>query len=82
MTRMVTQGVRNILSQIMHQPSTAEDDRMGWRSRGVGSLDLLRLVVECEETFGVPIGDQDFVRLRCVDDLVNYVASRVQCCST
>jgi len=43
---------------------------------GADSLDLVELIMAMEEEFGMEIADEDAEKLRTVQDVISFVASR------
>lgn len=43
---------------------------------GADSLDLVELVMEMEENFGLQIPDDDLQKIRTIQDVVNYLKSK------
>lgn len=41
------------------------------------SLDVVEIIMELEETFNVPISDEDAVSLKTVKDLMNYIEKQL-----
>lgn len=39
----------------------------------IGSLDLVEIIIECEQEFGYPIKDDKVQNLKTVEDLVNLI---------
>lgn len=42
---------------------------------GINSIELAELVMRCEETFGIDIGDEDIQKFTTVGDVVEYLNS-------
>ncbi len=64
--------VRKILSKYTDEPqvelqSTLEADL------GLSSFDVVEIVTEFEEEFGIEISDRDIGKFVCVKDIVNYL---------
>jgi acyl carrier protein len=43
---------------------------------GADSLDLVELIMEMEENFGLQISDEELEKIRTVQDVVNYLKSK------
>ena len=70
-------SVRAIIAQVTHKiPATIELDSR-WRALGVDSLDVLEIVLQCEQAFTIAIPDQQVVTMRTIRDLVLYIESVV-----
>lgn len=54
---------------------TLKDDAL-LDDQGIDSLDMLNIFLQVEEVFHIKISDEDVDRLKTVNDLVDYVATR------
>lgn len=43
---------------------------------GADSLDLVELIMEMEENFGVEISDEELQNIRTIQDVINYIMIR------
>ena len=43
---------------------------------GADSLDLVELIMEMEENFGLQIADEDLEKIRTVQDVIDYLRSK------
>jgi len=43
---------------------------------GADSLDLVELIMEMEENFGIQISDEELEKIRTVQDVINYLKSK------
>ncbi len=43
---------------------------------GADSLDLVELIMEMEENFGIQISDEDLEKIRTIQDVINYLKSK------
>jgi acyl carrier protein len=43
---------------------------------GADSLDLVELIMEMEENFGVEISDEELQNIRTIQDVINYIKIR------
>jgi acyl carrier protein len=43
---------------------------------GADSLDLVELIMEMEENFGIHISDEDLEKIRTIQDVINYLKSK------
>ncbi|MCD6486978.1 MAG: acyl carrier protein [Syntrophobacterales bacterium] len=43
---------------------------------GADSLDIVELIMAMEDNFGIDISDDDLVKIRTVQDIVNYIKER------
>jgi acyl carrier protein len=43
---------------------------------GADSLDIVELIMAMEDNFGIDISDDDLVKIRTVQDIVNYIRER------
>ena len=45
---------------------------------GADSLDIVELVMALEEEFGIEVPDEDVERMKTINDIVEYLRSRVE----
>lgn len=43
---------------------------------GADSLDLVELIMEMEENFGVPISDEELQNIRTIQDVINFLKAK------
>ncbi|MBM4272195.1 MAG: acyl carrier protein [Deltaproteobacteria bacterium] len=43
---------------------------------GADSLDLVELIMEMEENFGLQISDEELEKIRTIQDVINYLRSK------
>ncbi|MCX5836267.1 MAG: acyl carrier protein [Deltaproteobacteria bacterium] len=43
---------------------------------GADSLDLVELIMEMEENFGIQISDEELEKIRTIQDVINYLKSK------
>lgn len=43
---------------------------------GADSLDLVELIMEMEENFGIQIADEELEKIRTIQDVLNYLESK------
>lgn len=71
---MVIRRVRELLAQILGADmEVITADMPLTRGSGVEPMDIAKLVIACEQVFGVPIQDEDVHAFRCPDDLAAYI---------
>ena len=44
---------------------------------GLSSLDMITIVGEVEDTFGIQVQDEDMPSIKTVEDAVNYISERI-----
>lgn len=54
---------------------TLKDDAL-LDDQGIDSLDMLNIFLQVEEVFHIKIPDEDVDRLKTINDMVDYVATR------
>ena len=62
--------VINIINEELGVEATEEDT---FEDLYMDSLDLVEIIIECEEEFGYPITDDKVQNLKTVEDLVNLI---------
>ena len=62
--------VINIINEELGVEATEEDT---FEDLYMGSLDLVEIIIECEEEFGYPITDDKVQNLKTVGDLVDLI---------
>lgn len=73
----VEQKVREIISeQLVKDISEVTPDKAFIDDLGADSLDIVELVMEMEEEFGVEIPDEDAEKIRTVGDAIQYVKGK------
>jgi acyl carrier protein len=43
---------------------------------GADSLDLVELIMEMEEVFGIEIADEELEKIRTIQDVINFIKSK------
>jgi acyl carrier protein len=43
---------------------------------GADSLDLVELIMEMEEAFGIEIADEELEKIRTIQDVINFIKSK------
>ena len=66
--------VLTLTSVVIRRPTPGLPIHATWRSLGLDSLDLLDLVVECEQEFDIAIPDSVMVGLHTPGDLATFIA--------
>ena len=66
----IEERVINIVNDILGIEATEEDT---FEDLYMDSLDLVEIIIECEEEFGYPITDDKVQNLKTVEDLVNLI---------
>ena len=62
--------VINIINEELGVEATEEDT---FEDLYMDSLDLVEIIIECEQEFGYPITDDKVQNLKTVEDLVNLI---------
>lgn len=65
--------LRALIARRANLDPAAVDLDARWRALGFDSLDLLDLLVACEQEFAITIDDLAAVRLRCGRDIADYI---------
>lgn len=68
--------IRARLAKAAHKDSV--DDSMKLRELGIDSLDIVELLLELEEDYGVHFDDMDMVNLVTVKDLLDVIAKQLK----
>ena len=66
----IEERVINIVNDILGIEATEEDT---FEDLYMDSLDLVEIIIECEQEFGYPITDDKVQNLKTVEDLVNLI---------
>lgn len=66
----IEKRVINIVNDILGVEASVEDT---FDDLYVDSLDLVEIIIECEQEFGYPIKDDKVQNLKTVEDLVNLI---------
>lgn len=66
----IEERVINIVNDILGVEATEEDT---FEDLYMDSLDLVEIIIECEQEFGYPITDDKVQNLKTVGDLVNLI---------
>ena len=66
----IEERVINIVNNILGVEATEEDT---FEDLYMDSLDLVEIIIECEQEFGYPITDDKVQNLKTVEDLVNLI---------
>ncbi len=68
--------IRKILAQYTDDVEITENSMLE-ADLGLSSFDVVEIVTEFEEAFGIEIPDRDISRFVCVKDIVEYLKERV-----
>lgn len=68
--------IRGRLAKAAHKD--AIDDSMKLRELGIDSLDIVELLLQLEEDYGVHFDDMDMVNLITVKDLLDVIAKQLK----
>lgn len=66
----IEKRVINIVNDVLGVEASVEDT---FDDLYVDSLDLVEIIIECEQEFGYPIKDDKVQNLKTVGDLVNFI---------
>ena len=66
----IEEKVINIVSEVIGVDAKSEDT---FEDLYADSLDLVEIIIECEQEFGYPIKDDKVQNLKTVEDLVNLI---------
>ena len=66
----IEERVIDIVNDILEVEATKEDT---FEDLYMDSLDLVEIIIECEQEFGYPITDDKVQNLKTVEDLVNLI---------
>lgn len=66
----IEKRVINIVNDVLDVEASVEDT---FDDLYVDSLDLVEIIIECEQEFGYPIKDDKVQNLKTVEDLVNLI---------
>ena len=66
----IEERVIDIVNDILGVEATEEDT---FEDLYMDSLDLVEIIIECEQEFGYPITDDKVQNLKTVEDLVNLI---------
>lgn len=67
---IIEKRVINIVNDVLGVEASVEDT---FDDLYVDSLDLVEIIIECEQEFGYPIKDDKVQNLKTVEDLVNLI---------
>ena len=67
-----------IVDQFGLEPGSVDADTSFVDDLGADSVDLVELSMALEEAFGVGISDEDLPNIKTVNDIVEYIKSKVQ----
>ena len=72
-----TNKIKEIIKAINSRADidTLKDDAL-LVDQGIDSLDMLNIFLQVEEVFHIKIPDEDVDRLKTINNMVNYVATR------
>lgn len=72
----ILEGLAEIVNSVTELPAdTVELDKTFTDDLEIDSLDMMQIVVDAEERFGVRIPDDDVKNLKTVRDAVSYIQS-------
>ena len=67
-----------IVEQLGVSPDQVKPDARFIDDLGADSLDTVELIMALEEEFGVEVPDEDVETMRTINDIVQYLGSRVE----
>ena len=73
---MLEQIIEIISRQLSRETDEITPETNIMEDLGADSLDIVELLMEVEENFGVTVPDEDVPTLKTVKDIVDYVESR------
>lgn len=62
-----------LVAQKLHVDKAAVEQAHSFQELGADSLDMVEIVMQLEEDFGIEIDDNDAERLTSVDQVVDYI---------
>lgn len=69
----IEQRIKSVISHQLSKPVAAiQNDKSFSKDLGVDSLDMVSLLVALEEEFGILISDEDAVKIKTVQDTIDY----------
>src|SRR5436309_1373022 len=68
--------VRALTGMIVRRPTAEVPLQANWRTLGLDSLDVLDLVVQCEQEFDMAVPDSELVTLHSPADLAELIERR------
>ena len=68
--------IKTRLAKAAHKDSI--DENMNLKDLGLDSLDIVEMLLQCEEEYGVHFDDLDMSNLVTVKDLLDAVASQIK----
>lgn len=71
----IEEQLRTLLARQLGQAPAAIDLGASWRTLGLDSLDLLALVLDCEQLFDVTIPDDQLLQICSVLDLAAWLST-------
>lgn len=66
------------LAKLFRATGEEFDPEMTLDEAGLGSLDVVELVMELEEEFGLEVPDEDAERFKTLGDLIRYLSRRLR----
>ncbi|MEW6142700.1 MAG: acyl carrier protein [Chloroflexota bacterium] len=73
MASAVEEKIKEIITGIVHCEGRALTPTTTWKDLKADSLDLVQVLVQLEETYGIEISDTDAEKLKSFGDLVAYI---------
>lgn len=73
---MLLEKVKRILLRYTEEYVITEESQLA-ADLGMSSFDLISVVTEFEDEFGIEIGDRDIRKFICVGDIVEYLEGKV-----
>jgi len=77
MSSEIEEKIKGIVTSIVHCEGKTLAAATTWKDLKADSLDLVQILVQLEETFGIEISDQDAEKLKSFGDLVTYIEGAV-----
>ncbi|MCX8126227.1 MAG: acyl carrier protein, partial [Dehalococcoidia bacterium] len=73
MASAVEEKIKEIITGIVHCDPKLLTPTTTWKDLKADSLDLVQVLVQLEETYGIEISDTDAEKLKTFGDLVAYI---------
>ena len=73
----IVEGVQKCIRSQLSGPIPGLEDNLN-KDLGADSLDRVEIVIMIEDDFGIDIPDEEFEKVRTVEDLVNIIEKKTQ----
>ncbi|MBC7327447.1 acyl carrier protein [bacterium] len=74
----IAERVRNIVAERLNVNPEEVTLETTFEDLGADSLDVMDLIMELEQEFDIEIPDEDAEKIRTIEDVINYIQTRIQ----